>query len=284
MVFRIAQISDTHLSADRPHFLGNFELVRFALAARRPDLVVNTGDMTLDGADTPAELRFVRSLHEEMGLPWLAVPGNHDVGDDPGLRSRQPLDARRLASYRDCFGADRFVRDIPGWRLVGINALLAGADLPDADEQLDFLAGAVAGAENRSIALFLHKPLTLGEHDPDGTYWRVRDREREALARAFGARRPRLVASGHLHQFRRMEIDGTVHVWAPSTAFVVGDRFQQRVGTKVVGYVEHRLGADGACAAELATVDGLALDDIGTMPEVYGPQRPVASSTFTAPL
>ena len=283
MEFRIAQISDTHLSADRPHFLPNFRLVAAALAARRPDLVVNTGDMTLDGADAPAELVFVRSLHESLGLPWLAVPGNHDVGDDPALASRQPLDARRLASYRTNFGPDRFLRDIPGWRLIGINGLLVEADLPDAAAQLDFVAEAVAGAGERSIALFLHKPLTLGAADPDGTYWRVRDTGRASLARAFGSRRPRLVASGHLHQFRRLEIDGTVHVWAPSTAFIVGDRFQQRVGTKLVGYVEHRLGPDGACAAELATVDGLALDDIGAMPEVYGPQRPVTSPSFAGP-
>jgi 3',5'-cyclic AMP phosphodiesterase CpdA len=280
MAFRIAQISDTHLSAERPHFLANFQRVSASLNARRPDLVVNTGDMTLDGADAPAELRFVKSLHDGMGLPWLAVPGNHDVGDDPGLRSRQPLDAQRLASYRENFGPDRFLHDIPGWRLIGINGLLVEADLPEAAAQLDFLAEAVVGSDDRSIALFVHKPLTLGTPDPDGTYWRVRDSGRDALARAFGGRRPRLIASGHLHQFRRLEIDGTWHVWAPSTAFVVGDRFQQRVGTKLVGYVEHRLDAQGGCDARLETVDGLALDDIGAMPEVYGPQKPVAAPTF----
>jgi hypothetical protein len=30
-------------------------------------------------------------------------------------------------------------------------------------------------------------------------------------------------------------------------------------------------------------VDGLALDDIGAMPEVYGPQRPVTSPSFAGP-
>jgi 3',5'-cyclic AMP phosphodiesterase CpdA len=282
MSFRVAQISDTHLSAERPYFLPNFQRIGESLTARRPDLVINTGDMTLDGADQPEELRFVRSLHDTLGIPCLALPGNHDVGDDPALRPRQPLDTRRLASYRANFGPDRFLKDVPGWRLIGINGLLTEAQLPDAAEQIDFLSAAVADAGSRSIALFLHKPLTLGTPDPDGTYWRVRDKGREALLGAFGAQRPSLIASGHLHQYRRMAIDGTLHVWAPSTAFIVGDRFQQRVGTKLVGYVEHRLDPDGGCATELVTVDGMALDDIGHLPEVYGPQKPVAAPTFEA--
>ena len=42
MTFRIAQISDTHLSADKPFFVGNFERIGEALRAIPPDLVVNS--------------------------------------------------------------------------------------------------------------------------------------------------------------------------------------------------------------------------------------------------
>jgi len=215
MTFRLAQISDTHPSAERPHFLPDFQRMRAALGAGRPDLVFDAGDMTVDVADAP---------------------------DDPGLRPRQPLDPVRFARDREIFGPDLSLLDIPGWRLIGIDALLVGSDLPDAAVQFYLLAGAGAG----SIALFLHKPLTLGSPDPDGTYWRVGDPGRDMLARAFG------------------------------------DRFQQRVGTELVGHVEHRLAADGGCTAALMTVDGLALDDIGAMPEVYGPQEPIISSVFGA--
>jgi Icc protein len=270
MSFRIAQISDTHLSPLRNRFVDNFQRVAEALRTRGADLVVNTGDVTLDGADDIRDLSFARELHAAIGLPWLAVPGNHDVGDDPTLAPRQPIDSTRLARYRAALGSDRFLRDVPGWRLIGINGLLADAALPETADQFEFLRAAVADAGARSIALFLHKPLTLGGDDPDGTYWRMRDTGRAALRAAFGTRRPRLVASGHLHQFRRIDHEGTMHIWAPSTAFIVADRAQQRFGTKLVGYVTHDLGEDGHVSVDLATVDGLALDDIAALPEIYG--------------
>ena len=49
MTFRIAQIYDTHLSADKPFFVGNFERIGEALRAVRPDLVLNSGDISLSG-------------------------------------------------------------------------------------------------------------------------------------------------------------------------------------------------------------------------------------------
>ena len=51
MTFRIAQISDTHLSDAKPFFVDNFIRIGEALRESRPDLVVNSGDISLDGAD-----------------------------------------------------------------------------------------------------------------------------------------------------------------------------------------------------------------------------------------
>ena len=50
MTFRIAQISDTHLSDTKPFFVDNFVRVGEALRESKPDLVLNSGDITLDGA------------------------------------------------------------------------------------------------------------------------------------------------------------------------------------------------------------------------------------------
>src|SRR5262245_47690678 len=80
MTFRLAQISDTHLSRDKPFFVENFMIVASALAASAPDLVVNTGDMSLDGVAEESDLREARALHEVIGLPIRFIPGNHDVG------------------------------------------------------------------------------------------------------------------------------------------------------------------------------------------------------------
>ena len=46
MVFRLAQISDTHLSPRHPVFDRNFAAVAERLRADRPDLVIHTGDIS----------------------------------------------------------------------------------------------------------------------------------------------------------------------------------------------------------------------------------------------
>ncbi|MCA3246370.1 MAG: metallophosphoesterase [Azospirillum sp.] len=280
MTFRVAQISDTHLSPTKPHFVENFRRLAAHLRAVAPDLVVNTGDISLDGADSEADLRLARQMHDEIGLPWVAVPGNHDVGDDPATAKKQPLDTERVARFGRVFGAGRFSVDCPGWRLIGVNSLLSGADIDEARVQLAFLREAVAEAKDRKIALFLHKPLVLDEADAD-SYWLVARAGRDRIADAFGDVKPAVVACGHMHQFRRLSRDGTAHIWAPSCAFVVGDAHQARFGTKLVGYVEHDFRPDGTHEARLATVDGLALLDLGMMPEIYG-QLPGALETRDA--
>jgi 3',5'-cyclic AMP phosphodiesterase CpdA len=69
MTFRIAQISDTHLSRRKPLFVENFDIVAGAPAASAPDLVLNTGDMSLDGVADESDLAEARRLHGAIGLP-----------------------------------------------------------------------------------------------------------------------------------------------------------------------------------------------------------------------
>ena len=54
---RIVQISDTHLSPAKQHFAGNWQPLRAWLAAQKPDLVIHTGDVTVDGADVDEQFR-----------------------------------------------------------------------------------------------------------------------------------------------------------------------------------------------------------------------------------
>jgi predicted phosphodiesterase len=96
---RVIQISDTHLSAEKPHFLDNWRPLADWIKAQRPDLVIHTGDVTVDGAGNEADLAYAARLLDELGVRWRAVPGNHDVGD--AGHARQPVDARRLAA---CIG------------------------------------------------------------------------------------------------------------------------------------------------------------------------------------
>ena len=279
MTFRLAQISDTHLSARAPGFGTNFDMLAEHLRGARPDLVVNTGDLSLNGADDAADLALARAAHDGLGLDWLAVPGNHDVGDDPLPGCAQPADAARLARWHAHLGGDAFLRDVPGWRLVGIDSQITATDLPEAEAQMEALARALEGAAGRSVAVFLHKPLCQERLDEaGGTYWCVQPAPRRRLAALLLSRPPAFVASGHVHQWRDRGVsEGLRQIWAPSAAFIVGDAWQEAVGEKCLGFVEHLLHPDGGFESQLVPLPGLVRHDIGEMPGIYGPQKRLAA-------
>lgn len=69
----------------------------------------------------------------------------------------------------------------------------------------------------------------------------VTPEHRRRLLDVLGGTDLRLVASGHVHQHRRRRVGDVEHCWAPSTAYVLPDRLQPRIGDKSVGYVEYAL-------------------------------------------
>src|SRR5262249_47768125 len=85
--FRVAQISDTHLSEDKPFFVDNFRRTAEAIAAAAPDLVINTGDISLDGAGRAGDLAAARAAHDACAVPVRFLPGNHDLGDNVDVAS-----------------------------------------------------------------------------------------------------------------------------------------------------------------------------------------------------
>ncbi|MBO1081178.1 metallophosphoesterase family protein [Roseomonas haemaphysalidis] len=281
MAFRIAQITDTHLSERHAGFSANFDALAEHLRESAPDLVVHTGDVSAHGELAIDDLLFARRKMDALGLPWRAIPGNHDVGNDPGL-GNTPADAERLSRWRAAFGADRFVLDVPGWRLIGLDTLITTTDLPDADEQFADLADALASAGPRAIGLFLHKPLceeTVTESVV--TYWSVQPGPRRRMLDLLHAFRPAFVASGHVHQWRDRGVsEGLRQIWAPAAAFVVGDTWQHRAagGAKPVGYVEHLLHEDGRHECRLVEPAGMQAHDLGEMPGIYAPMQPVVAT------
>ena len=278
MAFRIAQISDTHLSEAKPFFVDNFVRTAEALRAAKPDLVLNTGDITLDGASQERDLAAARLLHDALGLPLRFIPGNHDLGDaqDAPRHGEHAIDAARRARYLKYFGPDWWWFDVPGWRVLGINAQLLGSDLAEAAEQDAAIAQSMEGLGLRSLALFLHKPLfdkAADESEITGRF--VNPGPRRQLLNRLGAE-PKLVGCGHVHQFRATGPGQSSHVWGPSTAYVLPDHVQPRYGLKQVGYVEHTLRPDGTNESHLVGVPGAPTLNIADFPQAYGPVKKVA--------
>jgi Icc protein len=264
---RIAQVSDAHLSPSRPFFAANFARIAQVIRDERPDIVLATGDLSLAGADDDTELGHAMREHVSIGGDLLCVPGNHDVGNEASI-GRNVVTSDRITRWRRVVGPSTWIRDLPGWRLIGLDAQSLESDEVACAEVERGLKDAGA----RSIALVQHKPIFANaSDDAKGSYWSIAAAARARLQLAFRHRRPALVISGHLHQWRDLRVEDTRYIWAPSTAFVLGDAYQPTYGNKLVGWVEHLFHADGTHDARVQAPDGLRLDDLGLMPNVYRP-------------
>ena len=274
MAFRIAQISDTHLSAERPFFSENFAMIAAHIAADPPDLVINTGDMTLDGVQRESDLTEALRLHAGLGAPCRFIPGNHDLGESEDATPHPhvvPITEERRRRYLDHFGQDYWVMDVPGWRLLAINAQLLGSSLAGAAPQLRFVREAAEEAGSRQLALFVHKPLFHQSRDEQVVSGRfINPEPRRGLLAALAPQPPALVCSGHVHQFLAHDVEGAHHVWAPATGFILPDARQPRYGLKKTGYVEHRFGPDGTHDARLITLPDVPTYNIADFPDAYG--------------
>lgn len=271
---RIAQISDTHLSPSKPYFRSNFDIVAEHLAGTGPDVVINTGDLSLDGADHDADLQEAVSAHRSLGIECRLLPGNHDVGDHPDVARRQPADQRRIDRYRRIVGDDFWSIEVPGWRLLGLNALIVGSGLPGDDLQREMIQEAVARRDGRSLAVFLHKPMADASYDETLSINRFLTRgPRASLLDALGSATPAIVLCGHVHQYRDMIMGGSRHIWAPATSFMISDPWQPGYGAKAVGYLLHEFDSDGSHRHRLVGVRGLVHHDLVEFPDAYGDVR-----------
>ena len=270
---RVAQISDTHLSPGKRHFASNWEPLLAWVQSCRPDLVIHTGDVTVDGADVEEDMAYCAAALPALAAPVLCVPGNHDVGE---ARSPfQPVNSERVARWRRHFGPDYWAHDTEGWRFIGLNSLLLGSGDPEEERQLAWLERTLDEREGRRVAWFMHQPLFLAEpQESDTGYWGVKPGPRARLLELIDRHKVALVASGHLHKANDHYVNGTRFIWGPSSGVVVGPALQpDMAGEKRLGAVIYEFGPDGF-TAEICTIDGLrtfCIDDV--VHEVYPPRQ-----------
>jgi len=249
--FRLTQISDTHLSRNFPVLTENFHRISTHINANRPDLVINSGDVSWDGPTSRADMEFALGLHAALPVDCRYLPGNHDIGDNPtavGVAPSCPVTEELREAFVSVFGEDRWQFEAAGWRFIGLNSLIMNTGIPGEEQQEDWLRSQLAGANGKPIALFLHKPLfpnTPEDLEEAATSIRfVPQPTRARLVALLSAYDVRLVASGHVHQRRDFTFRHTRHVWAPSAAFIVPDWKQGIIGIKETGLVEYRFRPD----------------------------------------
>lgn len=264
---RIIQITDTHMSPDKTHFNRNWEPLLRWVEAQKPDLIVHTGDLAVDGADVDEDLLFCANLLSQLPCRVVSVPGNHDIGHLPG--THQPVNLERLSRWHKHIGPDYWAEDFGNWRIIGLNSLIIGADSSEEDEQFRWLEAELTASNGKPVAVFAHKPLFIDTPDEGDTgYWGLLPAPRKRLYDLFKAHNVKLHASGHLHRAWAGEAFGTSYIWAPAAAFIVGPMERDLPGERILGAVIHDLGETAKSEiVHLSELTPYVIDDV--IHEVY---------------
>jgi 3',5'-cyclic AMP phosphodiesterase CpdA len=222
---RLAVVSDVHLSEtatgswkvfheSRPRF----ETALSDLQQRDVDALVLPGDLTKDGA--PSDFAAVRDLLDDVSLPIVAVPGNHDVP-----KAHDEHEAPPLSAFESWFAPEGYptVRSVGGVDLVCLNSVT----LPDGS-LMDGHAGALSKSQlswldstlpdlDTPIVVMHHNLPGLGEIT-DGYTWRSTfpTDNHEAIVEVLSEHDVPLHVSGHVHLPAVCQTAGVRELVAPA--------------------------------------------------------------------
>lgn len=262
---RILLITDSHLANGAPELVANWRAAARYAERSAIDLTIHLGDISFDAINTQAQLHEAKALVDAWPTTMRVIPGNHDIGDNPGTLDVPESEWLREASrarYLALFGDDRWTIVAEGWTLIAFDAQLFGSGMPEEEEQWQWIANAFANANGKPVIVFLHKPLfedpaTDSDHHMRYVPHAARDRLLALFARADA----NLVLCGHAHQYLDRTIAGVRHVWLPSCAFIIPDPHQERFGEKIVGVAVLELEGD-SFRLDVVAADGLVAHDI----------------------
>ena len=247
---RIVHVSDTHLSRTHAYFYDNWRVFVDAMIADPPDLIIHTGDISLNGMHQPDDLTFSRQELARLPGRVAILPGNHDIGDNPPDRGTgHAVDEDRRRRWLDLFGPDWWSLDLEEWRIIGLNSQLLDSGLPSEREQWEWFEAMLADRDGKRTLVFLHKPLCYHDMaEPKVASYCLHPNVRHAMTALLERHGVSLVASGHLHTYRVMDHAGLNMVWAPATAFInTAERGRPPLtSTRRPGYLEFRLTDAGA--------------------------------------
>ncbi|MDT8325837.1 MAG: metallophosphoesterase [Roseovarius sp.] len=253
---RILHLTDTHVTVP-PHRvsdkLDTFALLGSAITRIVADLdrigpidaVVVTGDLT-DLGDAES-YRLLRRQVERLGLPWFAIPGNHDL--------RAPMRAALAdLDYLPAEGRLNWLHDFDDLRLIGLDTLIEGRGGGTIDgATLAFLHDALqARADVPALVALHHPPFACGIRFMDRIGLDATEPLADILAAATSE--VRLIA-GHVHNTFLGQVGPCIALTsaAISSSFPVDFRANAPVGftTAPGGYMLHdwRDGFQSTCVS-----------------------------------
>jgi hypothetical protein len=193
------------------------DIVEPLVGNTKAQLGISLGDIA---SDNPSLYPAVKSATGELGIPWLYVPGNHDIDADA------TSDADSLHGFHEAFGKDTFLRKTSLAYFIGLDDVVAMPGRHPAyiggfrADQFAFLEKTLPSlAKDRLLVVAVHIPLF--EETGRDTF---RDADRERLFALLQPFPHVLLLSAHSHAQRNVfhgEADGW-HGAAPLHEYNVG--------------------------------------------------------------
>ena len=211
MSFKIAQISDCHLFADKQQigYQGinpylSLQSILGDIALNCPDLVVASGDISADESQSSYK-HFSRLWRDsQISAPLLVIPGNHDhlAYLDNVLNASAGWPVSRSAGQF--------------WQLHGLNTKSNGSGGALSMMQLDYISEQVtANPHSHHLFVVHHHPYACGGW-MDNHAW---DNSDEFLARVREHKQIKAVIYGHIHHASELQKGHSLYMSAPSTCW-----------------------------------------------------------------
>ncbi len=221
----LLQISDPHFGTEQPPVV---EALATLARLQRPDLLVLSGDITQRAR--PAQFRVARAFTDRLGVPVLAVPGNHDIPlFDLWARLRRPY-ARHIAAFGDDLEPVHASHDL---MVVCVNTTRAWRHKHGevSGRQVDRVARLLAGAGPAQLrVVVVHQPVAVTRADDVPN----RLRGHAAALHRWAAAGADLLMGGHIHLPYVMSLHGLARpMWAVQAGTAVSSRLRKGVPNSV---------------------------------------------------
>jgi 3',5'-cyclic AMP phosphodiesterase CpdA len=236
----ILQISDPHFGTERPAVVQ--ALLRLG-AQVRPELVVLSGDITQRARG--AQFRAARAFMDQLGIPRLVLPGNHDI---PLFNLWGRL-VQPYAGHRAAFGDELE----PVFSSTGLVVLAVNTTRAHRHKNGEVSAAQIArvaehlaqAAPGQLRVVVVHQPIEVPRPQdvPDRLVGHA------AAQTAWAAAGADLVMGGHIHLPYVMPLPGLARpMWAVQAGTAVSHRVRPGVPNSVNLVRWHA--AECACAVE----------------------------------
>ncbi len=175
---------------------------------RKPDFVVNTGDMIASPGSLDDWAKFWE-LSKAVTVPYFLAVGNHDA------HPKVPRSEKIYREQVDLPGNELYYSFIAGNSLfIVLDSCMDDQEKKITGEQHAWLEGVLANAGLKHKFVFLHHPLYTeqgkGHHSGDSLDKHPKDRDKlETLLVKSGVD---AVFAGHEHFYQRKSVDGIAHV------------------------------------------------------------------------